>query len=126
MIVLACSIYFLCPKSDIFGGRSSRHVYHKDQVRTEDGYFRTPFLPFLPCLAIFVNWFLIAQLEFIGLVGLICFLGLAVLYYFVYAAHHSVGNTTGWGHNPASRSNGEEKDLPSSTSDESTKLVQTP
>jgi APA family basic amino acid/polyamine antiporter len=126
MIALACGIYFWCPKSDIFGGRSSRHVYHKDQVRTDDGYFRTPFLPFLPCLAIFVNWFLIAQLEFIGLVGLICFLGLAVLYYFAYAAHHSVGNTTGWGHDAAMRSNGEEKDPPLSISDESTKLVQTP
>jgi APA family basic amino acid/polyamine antiporter len=126
MIALACGIYFFCPKSDIFGGRSSRHVYHKDQVRTEEGYFRTPFLPFLPCLAIFVNWFLIAQLEFIGLVGLICYLGFAVLYYFAYAAHHSVGNTTGWGHNPAMQSNGEEKDRPLSTSDESTKLVQTP
>ena len=25
--------------------------------------FRTPFLPFLPCAAIFVNWYLVAQLE---------------------------------------------------------------
>jgi APA family basic amino acid/polyamine antiporter len=126
MIALACCIYFWCPKSDIFGGKSSRHVYHKDQVRTDEGYFRTPFLPFLPCLAIFVNWFLIAQLEFIGLIGLIFYLGLAVLYYFAYAAHHSVGNTTGWGHGPAMRSNGEEEDPPLSTSDESTKLVKAP
>jgi APA family basic amino acid/polyamine antiporter len=116
-IALVLGLYFWCPKSDIFGGRSSRHHYHKDQIRTDDGYFRTPFLPFLPCLGIFVNWYLIAQLEFIGLVGLICFLGLAVIYYFAYAVHHSVGNTTGWGH-------GEEEDT-SSVSDESTKLVRT-
>jgi APA family basic amino acid/polyamine antiporter len=121
-VALAFGLYFWCPKSDIFGGRSSRHKYHKDEIiRTDDGYFRTPFLPFLPCLAIFVNWFLIAQLEFIGLVALICFLGLSVFYYFAYAIHHSVGNTTGWEH-PVMRSNGEEEDT-LSTSDESTKLV---
>jgi amino acid transporter len=128
MIALACGLYFWCPKSDIFGGKSSRHVYHKHkgQVRTDDGYFRTPFLPFLPCLAIFVNWFLIAQLEFIGLVGLICFLALTVLYYFAYAAHHSVGNTTGWENDPAIQRKGEEENSPLSTSNERTKLVQAP
>lgn len=124
MIVLVFGLYIWCPKSDIFGGKSSRHHYHKDQIHTDDGYFRTPFLPFLPCLAIFVNWFLIAQLEFIGLVGLICFLGLSVIYYFAYAVHHSVGNTTGWGHDSAMRSNGVEDDPSLSISDESTKLVE--
>jgi APA family basic amino acid/polyamine antiporter len=124
MWAMAFGLYFWCPRASNFGGRSSRHHYHKDELLTDDGYFQTPCLPFWPCLAIFVNWYLIAQLEFVGLIGLICFLGLGVIYYFAYAAHHSVGNTTGWVQHPGLRGNGEEEDA-LSMSNESTKLVRT-
>jgi amino acid transporter len=95
MALSAFGLYKLCPRARVFGGRRDRHA--RGAMRTDDGYFRTPFLPFLPCAAIFVNWYLIAQLEITGVVGLAAFLGLAAIYYFVYAIHHSAGSKAGWG-----------------------------
>jgi len=44
---------------------------------------------------------LIAQLELIGVAGLLGFMILTVIYYFAYAMKHSVGNTAGWEQNHA-------------------------
>ena len=94
-MVTACAcVYRYCPRTTIFGGR--RKHYHENELVREKGYFQTPFVPALPCLAIAINWYLIAQLDLFGIALLIGFLLLAVLYYFVYAQYHSVGNTQGW------------------------------
>lgn len=88
------AITWLCPQTRTFGGRR-KHVYHDDDLIRDDSFFRTPFMPYLPCLGIFINWYLISQLDLIGIGGLIGVLGLASLYYFEYAATHSNVNFGG-------------------------------
>jgi len=73
---------------------SSPHHHHQNQQQTV--YFKTPLVPHLPLAGMFVNWYLIAQLEFVGLMLLLLYIGLAVLFYFCYGAKQSVGNATGW------------------------------
>ena len=47
------------------------------------GEFRVPCVPFLPCVAIFINWYLISQLELAGLALLVVYMGGIVVYYFL-------------------------------------------
>jgi len=94
MIMSCFGLFTHCPRSDVFGGH--RRHYHQEALRIDDGYFRTPLMPMWPCLGIFINWYLVAQLEAVGVAGLVGFLSLSVLYYFCYARYHSIGNTTGW------------------------------
>jgi hypothetical protein len=51
----------------------------------QGGYFSVP-TPYVPCLGILVNWYLIAQLDLAGIAGLLAFLAVAVLYYYAAAA----------------------------------------
>ena len=60
-------------------------------------YFQAPFCPWLPCLGTFVNWYLISQLEMTGILLLLVYLGLAMIFYFTYGAKHSLANNGGWG-----------------------------
>jgi len=76
MLVSVAAIWILCPLSAVFGGGS--HHSHSDD---DGGYFRTPFLPLLPCFAIFTNYYLIAQLEIIGILGFLGIVGLASAFY---------------------------------------------
>ena len=97
ILMLGCVVTLVrrCPKSDVFGGRRRR--YAKDSIhQEEDGYFRTPFVPYLPCVAIFVNWYLLSQLHLEGILLTLAFLGLTCVYYYTYAIHRSVGNTGVW------------------------------
>lgn len=91
MIASAVAVQILCPRTERFGG-NHRHP-HSEAVKTAPhaGYFRTPFVPYWPCLGIFVNWYLIAQLDFLGIAGLLVFWVMVVVYYFVFAIHHSIG-----------------------------------
>eukprot|EP00979_Chaetoceros_neogracilis_P002867 scaffold472_cov213-Chaetoceros_neogracile.AAC.2 len=59
-------------------------------------YFETPFMPYLPLLGQFLNWYLVGQLEAHGLLLLLGYIGLAVIFYYFYGAKHSFGNTIGW------------------------------
>lgn len=90
MVITMCLISKWCPRSDVFGGHREHH--YQSSLKTDDGYYRTPFVPYLPCLGIFVNWCLIAQLDLFGIVGLLILFALAILYYFLYARHHVVGH----------------------------------
>lgn len=74
----------------------------------EENLFRTPFVPFLPVVAIFINWYLIAQLEMLGLGLLAVYMGLTTLLYFGYSIGHSVGNNEGWRKGKAGRERGNE------------------
>ena len=107
MVAAAFLLYVCCPRSRTFGGR--RHaplavvggggaVSPNGGATTtaEDGYFRTPLVPFWPLLGIFTNWYLIAQLDFLGVASMMGCLLLATVYYFAFVLHTSVGNTTGW------------------------------
>lgn len=101
MVGTACSlfsvlgIYFCCPRSSVFGGVRGEQSYRDNNNRVDDGYFRTPFLPFWPCAAIFINWYLIAQLEMEGLLGFLGVVALASLYYFWFTGQL---HRTGIGH----------------------------
>eukprot|EP00522_Entomoneis_paludosa_P011144 CAMPEP_0172442600 /NCGR_PEP_ID=MMETSP1065-20121228/3003_1 /TAXON_ID=265537 /ORGANISM="Amphiprora paludosa, Strain CCMP125" /LENGTH=548 /DNA_ID=CAMNT_0013192529 /DNA_START=29 /DNA_END=1675 /DNA_ORIENTATION=- len=44
-------------------------------------YFQTPLVPFVPCVGMAINWYLIAQLEMLGLVLLVLYLGGTVIIY---------------------------------------------
>lgn len=59
--------------------------------------FQTPFIPYLPLFASFLNWYLIGQLQASGLFLLAAYIGTAALFYFTYGFKNSVGNRLGWG-----------------------------
>lgn len=82
-----------CPETKIFGCEKRRRPSFSSSgscEQDEDGFYKTPFLPFLPCLGIFVNWYLISQLEFIGVMLLVFFLVLCGIYYFMYGIKNSL------------------------------------
>lgn len=92
--MIACIFVLIrfCPKVHTFGRRHPP----RDMVSKPNDFFCTPFMPFLPCFGIFVNWYLISQLELAGIILHLGFLAFAVMYYFFYAIEHSVGNNGGW------------------------------
>ena len=65
-------------------------------VEADAESFRAPFVPFVPCLGILFNCFLLSQFEaraWCMIVGYIC---IATMAYFAYGYSHSVGGLTGW------------------------------
>lgn len=84
-IVFAIQNY--CPRTAVFGGR--RHHYHEEQLIREQGFFRTPGVPLLPCLGIFINWYLVAQMEALSTGVLFLLLGLSSAYYFRFTGRRS-------------------------------------
>lgn len=72
------------------GGSDVRHPHENkrnhdgggdDDVICPTAPFETPWVPFLPLLGVFLNWYLIAQLEWSGLMLLLAFLaGVSALY----------------------------------------------
>ena len=87
-------LYLDCPQSSSFGGRNRKFVL-PDGVK-ESSYFKTPLLPFMPCMGIFVNWYLVTQLEIEGIGLLLGYLTIVAIFYYLYSSHHSVGNNGGW------------------------------
>jgi APA family basic amino acid/polyamine antiporter len=65
-----------------------------------DGYgigrrrFRTPLVPYLPTLGIFANWFMIANLEWVGIVMLLGYLFLGVVFYGTFCSGKSLVNSS--------------------------------
>ena len=97
--LLSCVlIKAFCPEASFFGGKTRTTTQHV-QVGVkpvEEEEYRTPMLPFVPCLGIFVNWYLIAQLSLTGFVMLVVFLAAAMAFYFSYGYFYSVGQAGGW------------------------------
>ena len=89
-----------CPPAAYFGGKTRVTTQHIQlgivSLDNDEGQFRTPFLPYLPCLGIFVNWYLVTQLSAYALLTLMAFLTAVVAFYFAYGFRHSVGNNGGW------------------------------
>ncbi|GAX29476.1 hypothetical protein FisN_16Hh082 [Fistulifera solaris] len=77
---LVYAITSYCPRTAVFGGR--RHRYHEEQLIREQNFFRTPGVPYLPCLGIFINWYLVAQIDAKSIGLLLLILGLSSFYYF--------------------------------------------
>jgi APA family basic amino acid/polyamine antiporter len=91
-VFIAAKISWQCPPATSFG-----HTTDKTAQRYAGRkYFSTPFVPYLPCVGIFVNYFLISQLAFMGIALLFAYVLLFVLLYFLYGAHNSVGRKEGW------------------------------
>lgn len=66
------------------------HDHDEDEANhhDNDNYFEAPFVPLLPCLSIALNWYLIAQLEFLGLFLLLLYLSSALLLYRLLCKDH--------------------------------------
>ena len=106
-MVARCLLLYVCPRSRTFGGR--RHAPlavvgggggvspNGGATTTAEGKLLSHTSgAFWPFLGIFTNWYLIAQLDFLG-VGPhdgLPVAGNGLLFAFV--VHTSVGNTTGW------------------------------
>ena len=91
-LFISIRISFKCPVKTSFGNATS----NTSQIFGNKQYFSTPFMPYIPCLGIFVNYFLISQLEFVGIFLLLAYIMLFILLYFLYGARHSVGRREGW------------------------------
>jgi len=86
--VIPYCITVQCPRAKVFGGRRHHHYYHHEelQLRQDDdsgGYFRTPLVPYWPCLGIFINWYLVMQMSIRGMAGLLLVLSISSIYYFI-------------------------------------------
>lgn len=94
-----------CPPQFRFGGNIlQRHETHYTHDHVEgipdEEFFRTPLVPYLPCLGMFVNWYLIAQLSVSGIMLLVVYLGCVVLVYHFSCGPNSHGHLDNWGHRP--------------------------
>ncbi|KAL4158910.1 hypothetical protein PRNP1_004684 [Phytophthora ramorum] len=69
---------------------SSSSSHDEDETENETSTFRAPFVPFTPCVAIFFNWFLFAQMDGSSVLLILMWLLLAVAVYFGYSRHHSL------------------------------------
>lgn len=95
IIMIGCvfSLVYWCPRAKVFGEKSFSLSLKPIQ---DDDFFRTPFMPYLPFIGIFINLYLISQLQLKGVCLFLGFLALAILYYMFYAINYSVGNNGGW------------------------------
>ena len=75
-------IKFLCPPTSVFGGNRPIASTWEEGVQ----YFRTPFVPLIPCLGTIFNWYLVAQLELFGISLLMAYFLIAAGYYIYYRA----------------------------------------
>ncbi|KAL9183903.1 hypothetical protein ACHAXT_004759 [Thalassiosira profunda] len=91
-IILARKMAIQCPPTSSFGNSTDKAI----QLFGDRQYFSTPLIPYLPCLGMTANFFLISQLSFFGIGLLLIYALVAVLLYFLYGAHHSVGRNAGW------------------------------
>jgi amino acid transporter len=106
MIYIVRDIARKCEPSKSFGGSTKligglggksgdKHQMYETQLPSET-YFETPFVPYLPCMGMFLNWYLVTQMEWFGVLLLLLYLSFAAAIYFSYGIKHSIGNTTGW------------------------------
>lgn len=94
--VVACSCFLVCyfPRTKQFGGKLLSHAVQAGMTiphvcAREQDYFRTPFVPALPCFGIAINWYLIAQLDLRGLLLLVAYLGATIVWYYIGCFHRS-------------------------------------
>jgi APA family basic amino acid/polyamine antiporter len=94
---MAVSVLYLamnCPQSTSFGGS----ILSGDHADTDSMqyFFATPFVPYLPCLGMAVNWYLVAQLDAWGIFFLLLYLSATCGMYLWRCAPHSVGHRVNW------------------------------
>lgn len=79
LLFIACKISKTCPPTRFGNTQLYRH----------DKYFTTPFVPYIPCLGMFVNYFLISQLSVFGIVCIISYTCVAVMLYFCWSCRRT-------------------------------------
>lgn len=67
---------------------------------SQEELFHVPFMPFIPLFGIIVNYYLILQLSWGGMLSIVLYLLAATVMYYGYSIHHSVGNNAGWRDTP--------------------------
>lgn len=73
--------------------RSTRFLLSRDGYETPGrGRFRTPLVPFMPALGIYLNWFMLANLGWKGIVMLIGYLFVGVVLYWKCCVGKSIVN----------------------------------
>jgi amino acid transporter len=90
----AISIRRNCPRTGGFGLSLRRHnsTSNAEEPTVPDNVFEAPFMPILPLFGISMNWYLIAQLEFTGMLLLMLYLGIiSLLYMFCRSSRPSWG-----------------------------------
>jgi len=75
-------IKMFCPSSAVFGGNRPIASTWAEGVE----YFRTPFVPLIPCLGTIFNAYLIAQLDMSGILLLLLYFVISTAFYFYYRA----------------------------------------
>lgn len=68
-----------------------------DVLYVQNSIFRVPLEPFLPGLGIALNFYLVAQLSWLGLGLILLYTAAAGALYVVYGHQHSIGQNGGWG-----------------------------
>jgi basic amino acid/polyamine antiporter, APA family len=100
------TLLFLChqfPSSPRFGGSiltpaslaMVSGMNHNNGV-SSDTFFRTPFVPQLPCAGMAVNWYLVSQLTMSGIFYLVIYIVVVILLYWKFSAPHSFGLQQAW------------------------------
>jgi len=93
-LLATVQIYRTCPLATCFGGK--RRMSSSFNTDEDNQYFKTPLMPFVPCLGIFVNSCLVGRLELFSIGLLVAYLCAATVFYFCYGFWYSVGNNGGW------------------------------
>mmetsp|Transcript_32417 Transcript_32417/g.64249 ORF Transcript_32417/g.64249 Transcript_32417/m.64249 type:complete len:619 (+) Transcript_32417:112-1968(+) len=97
---ILCVALNSCPEAEIFGGAATAAVFAAgSNTKGDSGYFRAPFMPYLPCAAIFLNYYLIAQLGTNAVVILLAYFAITSTWYLTYGLRNSIGNNGGWKNN---------------------------
>ena len=81
-----------CPRTRTFG----RSVLSESEIVDATSHYQAPCVPLLPFLGIFVNWKLISELDFTGLILLLVYLGIAVGLYLWFGVKRSIVSSRGW------------------------------
>ena len=86
----AVYLHYQYPPTSSFGDSSlHRHDSKIEWESLGNDVFQTPLVPILPLLGIGINWYLIAQLEWTGMLLLLSYLGFVSLLYFVFGRNKS-------------------------------------
>ena len=91
LLTLATTIYidFTCNKNS-----DTRLILecNENEALARRQQFRTPLVPYLPAIGIYVNWFLMAHIGWIGMVLLVSYVLVGVILYEVVSLGKSHGN----------------------------------
>ncbi|KAL7530361.1 hypothetical protein ACHAXR_003447 [Thalassiosira sp. AJA248-18] len=91
LLTIAVTVYidFCCPEIS-----STRFVLDRDGYGIGRRRFRTPLVPYLPALGIYMNWFMLANVGWQGIVMLIGYLFVGVIMYGTFCSGKSIVNAS--------------------------------